>query len=79
MADEVTLYEHEGELGREEAARRLRAIADELESGNGVRVTRDGKTLTVKVPDRVEMSVELEGDGDGMELEIELSWKATGG
>ncbi len=34
-----------------------------------------GKRLTVRVPDQVELGVEIEQDGDGMELEIEIGWK----
>lgn len=77
MSGEVTLHEEGGAMSREAAAQRLRDIADELARGNGVRVTRGGTTLTVRVPDRVELSVELEQDGDGMELEIEIAWSGA--
>ena len=75
MAEEYELYGRSATVSREEAARRLHAIADELASNNGLQVTRDNKRLTVGVPDQVELSVEIEQDGDEMELEIEIGWK----
>jgi amphi-Trp domain-containing protein len=74
MSEEYELYGQSATVSREEAARRLHAIADELASNNGLQVTREGKRLTVKVPDQVELGVEIEQDGDGMELEIEIGW-----
>ena len=75
MADDYELYGQETTVSREEAARRLHAIADELASNNGLQVTREGKRLTIAVPAEVRLSVEDEQDGDGMELEIEIGWK----
>ena len=75
MSDEYELYGREETLSREEAARRLHAIADELASNNGLQVTRDGKRLTIAVPAEVKLAVEVEQEGDGMELEIEIGWK----
>ena len=75
MAEEYELYGQSATVSREEAARRLRAIADELGSNNGLQVTRDGKRLTISVPAEVELSVEVEQDGEGMELEIEIGWR----
>jgi amphi-Trp domain-containing protein len=75
MAEEYELYGQSATMSREEAARRLHAIADELASNNGLQVTREGKRLTVSVPDQVELGVEIEQDGEGMELEIEIGWK----
>lgn len=75
MADEYELYGRDATVSREEAARRLRAIADELASNNGLQVTRDGKRLTIGVPAEVTLSVEVEQDGDQMELEIEIAWR----
>jgi amphi-Trp domain-containing protein len=63
-------------LRREEAAARLREIADQLSRHNELRFTRDGVPWTVKVPDEVELKVELEV-GDESELEIEISWSAS--
>jgi amphi-Trp domain-containing protein len=75
MADEYELYEQKATVSREEAARRLHAIADELASNNSLQVTREGKRLTIGVPDEVRLSVEIEQDGDEMELEIEIGWR----
>ena len=61
-------------VSREEAARRLHEIADELASGNGFRVEREGLTVDVAVPDQVTMKVEVEIDSDEREIEIELTW-----
>lgn len=61
-------------LRREEAARQLRDIADELASGNEIVMERDGLQFTVKVPDEVTMKVEVEIEDDEREFEIKLSW-----
>jgi amphi-Trp domain-containing protein len=60
-------------LRREEAAARLRALADALDRHNGVTFERDGRRITVDVPDEVELSIELE-IGEENELEVELRW-----
>gem|GEM_PF-514636 len=74
MGDEATLYEEEHELRREEAAARLRALADEIASNNGLQVMRNGKRMTLRVPDTVTLSIEIEQDGDEVELDIEIGW-----
>jgi amphi-Trp domain-containing protein len=61
-------------LTREEAAARLHAIADELSSGNSVRIERDGLRFVAHVPAEVHLKVEFEVEDDGTELEIELTW-----
>jgi amphi-Trp domain-containing protein len=61
-------------LGREEAARRLRDLADQLARHNDVEFERDGVTFKVHVPDELQLKVELEIEDDGSELEIELTW-----
>jgi amphi-Trp domain-containing protein len=60
-------------LRREEAAARLHALADALASNNSVEFERDGRRITVSVPDEVDLKVEVEL-GDNNELEIELTW-----
>lgn len=60
-------------LRREEAAARLHALADALASNNSVEFERDGRRITVSVPDEVDLTVEVEL-GDVNELEIELTW-----
>jgi amphi-Trp domain-containing protein len=60
-------------MSREDAAAKLRQIADALAKHNSVELERGGNRVTVKVPDEVELKVEVEL-GDENELEIELTW-----
>lgn len=60
-------------LRREDAAARLRALADELSQKNGLTFVRDGVRHTVRVPDEVELTLEVE-IGEESEIEIEISW-----
>jgi amphi-Trp domain-containing protein len=60
-------------LRREEAAARLRDLADVLARNNEVEFERDGGRITVHVPDEVNLKIEVE-IGDQSELEIELTW-----
>ena len=73
MTDLLEIKEKQ-RMGREEAAARLRALADQLSRQNDVEFERGGMAFKVKVPDEVEVKVELEIGDDGSELEIELSW-----
>ena len=59
---------------REEAAARLHALADALARHNSVEFTRGGQRVTVRVPDEVNLKVEVEIGDDESELEIELTW-----
>lgn len=61
-------------LSREDAAVRLRKIADELASGNDIVLERDHLRFVAKVPDRIELKIEFEVGDDGSEFEIELTW-----
>jgi len=72
----MDLIEHETEatLRREEAAARLRALADQLSRHNQISFQREGTRYTVDVPDEVEFSLEIEIGSDGSEIEVELSW-----
>lgn len=63
----------EERVRREEAANRLRAIADELSRSNDISFVRNGKQLRLSVPDEVVFSLEIE-IGDENEIEIELKW-----
>lgn len=70
------LIEHEitETLRREEAAARLRAIADELASNNDLSFVREGTRFTIDVPDEVLLEIEIEvGEGES-EIEISLKW-----
>ena len=60
-------------MTREEAAARLRALADSLAKHNSVEFSREGGRVTVAVPDEVQLKVEVEL-GDDSEIEIELTW-----
>jgi amphi-Trp domain-containing protein len=71
----MDLFENEESttVSREEAAARLHALADSLARNNSLEIERDGRRITVKVPDQVELKVEVE-IGEENEIEIELSW-----
>lgn len=60
-------------MTREEAAARLRALADSLAKHNSIEFSREGGRVTVSVPDEVNLKVEVEL-GDDNEIEIELTW-----
>ncbi|MCP3423506.1 amphi-Trp domain-containing protein [Nocardioides pinisoli] len=60
-------------MTREEAAARLRALADSLAKHNSVEFSRAGGRVTVAVPDEVRLKVEVEL-GEDNEVEIELTW-----
>ena len=62
-------------LSREAAADRLRAIADQLSRHNELAWVQEGLKTSVKVPDEVELKVEIEvKEGGGGELEVEIHW-----
>jgi amphi-Trp domain-containing protein len=71
---ELLEIEEKQELDREEAAARLRAIADALERHNGITLERDGKRIEIRVPKRVELEFEVELEDGGGKIEVELSW-----
>jgi len=73
MSDELIETETSEVLRREEAAARLRQLADQLSRHNQVAFTRDGVRYSVEVPDQVTLKVEIEV-GDESEIEIEISW-----
>lgn len=60
-------------MTREEAATRLRDLADSLARHNSVEFARGGGRVTVAVPDEVRLKVEVEL-GEDNEIEIELTW-----
>jgi amphi-Trp domain-containing protein len=73
MSDELFEVSTKQKMSREDAAAKLRQLADQLARHNSLEVSLSGIRTTVKVPAEVEMSVELEV-GDENELEIEISW-----
>ncbi len=74
MSDELIEVEDTQALRREEAADRLRAVADQLSRHNSLQFTKGGLKMTAKVPDQVTYGVEIEITEDGGELEIEIHW-----
>jgi amphi-Trp domain-containing protein len=78
MSDDLLKLKQKDHVTREEAAARLRAIADELASGNDVIFEQDGMRIVAKVPDEVRLKVEFELGEDETELEIELTWGGLG-
>jgi amphi-Trp domain-containing protein len=61
-------------LTRQEAAKRLSALASALADGGHVEIQLGLSTLKLHVPDHVRCEVEVEVDGDEVELELELKW-----
>jgi amphi-Trp domain-containing protein len=61
-------------MSREEAAAKLRLLADALAKNNSVEFERAGRRITVRVPDEVNLKVEVELGDEGNELEVELTW-----
>ncbi|MEI5583452.1 MULTISPECIES: amphi-Trp domain-containing protein [unclassified Agromyces] len=62
-------------MSREEAAAKLRLLADALAKNNSIEFDRAGRRITVHVPDQVDLKVEVEiGDEGENELEVELTW-----
>jgi amphi-Trp domain-containing protein len=73
MSDDLIEATFETVLSREEAAARLRKLADQLARHNQVEFVRDGLRFSVRVPDEVKLKLEIEV-GEESEIEIELSW-----
>jgi len=74
MSDE--LFEHKAKttLTREDAAKRLHALADAIARHNEVSYVQNDKTVRIDVPAEVELKIEFEsGEGEG-EIEVEISW-----
>ena len=59
---------------REEAAARIRALADAIAGKNAVEFERGGMRFTVGVPKEVDLKIEVEVGDDEHEIEIELTW-----
>ena len=71
---EIVEIEQKETLSREDAAKRLHAIADMLSRQNDVEFEREGIRFNVHVADEVQLKIELEVETDERELEIELKW-----
>lgn len=72
----MNLIEHETteHLTREEAAARLREVADELARHNELPFVREGVRYTVKVPDDVTFELEIEVGDEESEIELTIKW-----
>ena len=71
------LFEHETEttMTREQAAAKLRELADALEKQNEVRVQEGDRDVTVDVPDQVRYEYEIEVKAGGKsEIEVKIAW-----
>lgn len=66
-------YETEEKMTREQAAAKLRDLADQLARHNEVAFEKDGIKYTVDVPDEVTLAYEIEV-GEESEIEIEIKW-----
>jgi amphi-Trp domain-containing protein len=73
VSDELLEVTEKQSLRREDAAARLRDLADQLARHNQVAFVRDGVRYTAAVPDEVELKVEIEL-GKENEIEVEISW-----
>jgi amphi-Trp domain-containing protein len=71
---DIFSVEQKERIGREEAAARLRSLADMLARHNDIEFDRGGMRFKVHVPDKVNLKLELEVESDECELEIELTW-----
>ena len=75
MSDELFEHETESTITREQAAAKLRALADTLEKQNSLRVVQGGHDVTVRVGDTVDYELEVEVEPGGKsEIEATLSW-----
>jgi len=61
-------------LTREQAAERLRQLADQLSRHNEVAFTREGLKYRVDVPKEVELTIEIETGDEESEIEVEIKW-----
>ena len=64
---DIVEIEQKEKVSRKEAAARLRKLATMLAKGNEVKFEQGGMSMTVYVPDEVELKVELEVDTDERE------------
>jgi amphi-Trp domain-containing protein len=66
--------ERKESMSRQEAAKRLLVIAEELAGGDEVELDLGGTSLSLRVADDVRVELEVEVDGEEFELELELKW-----
>ena len=73
MSDELIETTTESVMRREQAAARLRQLADQIARHNQIEFVREGVRYSARIPDEVTLKLEIEL-GDESEIEIELSW-----
>jgi amphi-Trp domain-containing protein len=73
MSDELIETTTESVMRREEAAARLRQLADQIARHNQIEFVREGLRYSAQIPDEVTLKVEIEL-GTESEIEIEISW-----
>lgn len=83
MSEEV-LFESESRRSRAEIATYLRTVADSLDAGNAITLTRGDESTTLEPPARptFEVKAEREGPAEGpgeLSVEFELEWDEDGG
>ena len=71
---DIVEIEQKETLERKDVVARLRALANMLAKGNEIKFEQGGMKMTVHVPDKLQLKVELEVESDERELEIELKW-----
>ncbi|ATD72806.1 MULTISPECIES: amphi-Trp domain-containing protein [Gordonia] len=74
MGDELFEHKTKTTLTREEAAQRLRDLADAIARHNEVSFVANNKTVRIDVPPQVKLKVEFERGEKESEIEIEISW-----
>lgn len=75
----MELIEHvtKEHLRREEAAERLRVVADELSRHNEFPFVHEGVHYTIDVPDDVVFTLEIEVGNKKSEIEMKLKWSVA--
>jgi amphi-Trp domain-containing protein len=69
---DILEIEQKETMSREEAAERLRRLADAPARNNDIEFERGGMRMKIHVPDEIQVKVELELETD--ERELELTW-----
>lgn len=77
MGRETVLLKTEEKMSRSEVAELLRTLAGKIEKG-GVVLQQGGKTVKLKIPERVELEVKAEKEvgkrKSKKKLELEIEW-----
>ena len=71
---ELLELEIEYSMSREQAANKLRELADSLSRHNQVQFLNLGKRVSIDVADTVSLELEYELEDGDSEIEIKISW-----